>query len=62
MTVRSENDTISIASLPAVTKHPLLWLPPMLNGVKHANVFEVRSAEYSRAGTKGHGNDFWSSF
>ena len=35
------------------TKNPLLWLESMLNGVEHANFFENRSTEYSKASTKG---------
>jgi len=54
--------------LPAVfeTKdHPLHWLQQMLNGVEHANFFEARATEYSKAATRGqwHGNDgVWSHF
>jgi ribonucleoside-diphosphate reductase beta chain len=34
-------------------KNPLPWLEEMLNGVEHANFFENRSTEYSRAATQG---------
>ncbi|MHC8508534.1 MAG: ribonucleotide-diphosphate reductase subunit beta [Rhodospirillales bacterium] len=34
-------------------KHPLPWLAEMLNGVEHANFFEARATEYSKAATEG---------
>jgi ribonucleoside-diphosphate reductase beta chain len=46
-------------------EHPLPWLSAMLNGVEHANFFEARSTEYSKAATRGewHGNDgAWAAF
>jgi ribonucleoside-diphosphate reductase beta chain len=54
--------------LPAVyglTEHPLPWLQSLLSGVEHANFFEARSTEYSKAATKGawHGEvGVWSEF
>jgi ribonucleoside-diphosphate reductase beta chain len=36
-----------------VNKNPLTWLDDMLNAVEHANFFENRSTEYSRASTAG---------
>ncbi|MDE3023536.1 MAG: ribonucleotide-diphosphate reductase subunit beta [Pseudomonadota bacterium] len=36
-----------------VRKNPLPWLDEMLNAVEHANFFEARSTEYTRAATKG---------
>ena len=36
-----------------VSKNPLPWLEAMLNGVEHANFFENRATEYSRAATRG---------
>jgi len=36
-----------------VDRNPLPWLDDMLNAVEHANFFENRSTEYSRASTKG---------
>ncbi|MEQ8498266.1 MAG: ribonucleotide-diphosphate reductase subunit beta [Sneathiellaceae bacterium] len=36
-----------------VDRNPLPWLEAMLNGVEHANFFESRATEYSRAATKG---------
>ena len=34
-------------------KNPLPWLDAILNGVEHANFFENRATEYSRAATRG---------
>jgi ribonucleoside-diphosphate reductase beta chain len=34
-------------------EHPLSWLSSMLNGVEHANFFETRATEYSKASTRG---------
>jgi len=42
--------------LPAVygiKEHPLPWLQQILNGVEHANFFEARATEYSKAATRG---------
>lgn len=33
--------------------HPLPWLLDILNGVEHANFFEVRATEYSKVATSG---------
>ncbi len=46
-------------------EHPLPWLSAMLNGVEHANFFEARATEYSKAATKGewHGDGgVWAAF
>ena len=45
-----------------VEDHPLPWLAPLLNGVEHANFFETRATEYSKAATKGDWNTVWASF
>lgn len=45
-----------------VEAHPLPWLSPLLNGVEHANFFEARATEYSKAATKGDWNQVWASF
>jgi ribonucleoside-diphosphate reductase beta chain len=45
-----------------IDDHPLPWLAPLLNGVEHANFFETRATEYSKAATKGDWNTVWSSF
>lgn len=42
-----------------VTRNPLPWLDAMLNGMEHANFFESRATEYSRAATKGSWDDAW---
>jgi len=34
-------------------KNPLPWMDEMLNGVEHANFFENRATEYSKAATQG---------
>jgi ribonucleoside-diphosphate reductase beta chain len=36
-----------------VTENPLPWLQAMLSGVEHANFFEARATEYSKAATRG---------
>lgn len=36
-----------------IEKNPLPWLDAMLNAVEHANFFENRATEYSKAATKG---------
>ncbi len=36
-----------------IEKNPLPWMEEMLNGVEHANFFENRSTEYSKASTQG---------
>lgn len=46
-------------------ENPLPWLQSLLSGVEHANFFEARATEYSKAATKGawHGADgVWDSF
>ena len=36
-----------------IKEHPLPWLTEILNGVEHANFFEARATEYSKASTQG---------
>lgn len=36
-----------------IESNPLPWMDEMLNGVEHANFFENRATEYSRAATRG---------
>jgi ribonucleoside-diphosphate reductase beta chain len=46
-------------------ENPLPWLQSMLSGVEHANFFEARATEYSKAATKGqwHGEEgVWGEF
>jgi ribonucleoside-diphosphate reductase beta chain len=45
-----------------IDEHPLPWLAPLLNGVEHANFFEQRATEYSKAATKGDWNSVWDNF
>ncbi|MDB5700137.1 MAG: ribonucleotide-diphosphate reductase subunit beta, partial [Sphingomonadales bacterium] len=45
-----------------IEEHPLPWLAPLLNGVEHANFFETRATEYSKAATRGDWGDVWDSF
>lgn len=40
-------------------KHPLPWLTPLLSGPEHANFFETRATEYSKAATIGIWADVW---
>ena len=34
-------------------ENPLPWLQSLLSGVEHANFFEARATEYSKAATRG---------
>jgi ribonucleoside-diphosphate reductase beta chain len=46
-------------------ENPLPWLQSLLSGVEHANFFEARSTEYSKAATRGawHGETgVWAEF
>ena len=45
-----------------VDEHPLPWLAPLLNGVEHANFFETRATEYSKAATRGDWDEVWDNF
>jgi ribonucleoside-diphosphate reductase beta chain len=48
-----------------VKENPLPWLQSLISGVEHANFFEARSTEYSKAATRGqwHGADgVWNEF
>ena len=40
-------------------KHPLPWLTPLLSGPEHANFFETRATEYSKAATTGTWDQVW---
>ncbi len=56
---------LNLPEVYGVTENPLPWLQSMLSGVEHANFFEARATEYSKAATKGqwHGSDgVWASF
>ena len=45
-----------------IDEHPLPWLTPLLNGVEHANFFEARATEYSKAATRGNWSEVWDAF
>jgi ribonucleoside-diphosphate reductase beta chain len=53
---------LGFAPVYMIEDHPLPWLAPLLNGVEHANFFETRATEYSKAATRGNWNDVWASF
>jgi ribonucleoside-diphosphate reductase beta chain len=56
---------LQLPAIFGVEKHPLPWLAEILNGVEHANFFEARATEYSKAATRGdwHGADgVWAAF
>jgi ribonucleoside-diphosphate reductase beta chain len=36
-----------------IEKNPLPWMDEIMNGIEHANFFEARATEYSRAATQG---------
>jgi len=44
---------LGLSPLFHIEKNPLSWLDEMLNAVEHANFFENRSTEYSKASTAG---------
>ena len=48
-----------------IRPHPLPWLVESLNGVEHANFFEQRATEYSKAASRGSwdgANGVWAAF
>ncbi len=56
---------LGLPKIYGVTEHPIPWLTSILNGVEHANFFEARATEYSKAATKGdwHGDSgVWTNF
>jgi ribonucleoside-diphosphate reductase beta chain len=56
---------LDLPTVYGVTENPLPWLQVLLSGVEHANFFEARSTEYSKAATKGqwHGAEgVWGEF
>ena len=44
---------LKLPEIYGVKENPLPWLQSMVSGVEHANFFEARSTEYSKAATKG---------
>jgi ribonucleoside-diphosphate reductase beta chain len=53
---------LGLPAIYMVEDHPLPWLAPLLNGVEHANFFETRATEYSKASTRGDWGQVWDSF
>jgi ribonucleoside-diphosphate reductase beta chain len=56
---------LGLPKLYGVSEHPIPWLTAILNGVEHANFFEARATEYSKAATRGdwHGGEgVWTQF
>lgn len=56
---------LELPALYGVKDHPIPWLTEILNGVEHANFFEARATEYSKAATTGqwHGDaGVWTAF
>ncbi len=56
---------LGLPKIYGVVDHPIPWLTSILNGVEHANFFEARATEYSKAATKGdwHGGEgVWDNF
>ena len=45
-----------------IEENPLPWLQALLSGVEHANFFEARATEYSKAATKGNWTEVWDAF
>jgi ribonucleoside-diphosphate reductase beta chain len=50
-------DQLGLEAIYKIGDNPLPWMDQMLNGVEHANFFESRSTEYSRAATQGSWED-----
>jgi ribonucleoside-diphosphate reductase beta chain len=56
---------LGLPKIYGVAEHPIPWLTAILNGVEHANFFEARATEYSKAATKGDwdgGAGVWGAF
>jgi ribonucleoside-diphosphate reductase beta chain len=53
---------LGLQSVWNIKDHPLPWLKSILNGVEHANFFETRATEYSKAATSGSWQDSWNHF
>lgn len=50
-------DQLGFEPIYHIRKNPLPWLDEQLNAVEHANFFEARATEYSKAATKGEFSD-----
>jgi ribonucleoside-diphosphate reductase beta chain len=44
---------LALPTLYGVAENPLPWLQSLLSGVEHANFFEARATEYSKASSRG---------
>ena len=56
---------LKLPELYGIKENPLPWLQSLLSGVEHANFFEARATEYSKAATQGswHGSEgVWGEF
>jgi ribonucleoside-diphosphate reductase beta chain len=53
---------LGLPAIYGIDEHPLPWLVEILNGVEHANFFEARATEYSKAATRGTWEGSWSQF
>jgi ribonucleoside-diphosphate reductase beta chain len=56
---------LELPAVYGVKENPLPWLQVLLSGVEHANFFEARATEYSKAATRGRwdgAEGVWSSF
>jgi ribonucleoside-diphosphate reductase beta chain len=53
---------LGLPAIYGIEEHPLPWLVEILNGVEHANFFEARATEYSKAATRGTWEGSWSQF
>lgn len=52
-------DQLGMPTMYGIEEHPLPWMNEMLNGVEHANFFEARATEYSKAATLGDWREVW---
>lgn len=50
-------DQLGLEEIYNIGDNPLPWMDAMLNGIEHANFFENRSTEYSKASTEGSWED-----
>ncbi len=50
-------EQLKLPSLYGTKENPLPWMDEMMNGVEHANFFEARATEYSKAATEGSWGD-----
>lgn len=55
-------EQLGLAPVFNIGKHPLPWLPPLINGQEHANFFEQRATEYSKGATQGEWGAVWDIF